>query len=96
MIIMTKRGRPARSEVRDRVIALVTKMGKAYGYEIHKRYCQEFTPVSQRLVYYHLHQAVKMGLLKIAATERTQGDYSWGMEAEKTWYTAAQTTSSRT
>jgi len=81
-----KRGRPAHSEVRQNIIEILYFLKKGYGYDIYKIYRALFPKVTMRLVYYHLKKGVALGELKIDRIEKTKGDYSWGGEAEKIYY----------
>lgn len=80
------RGRPLGSEVRQNVIDVLSHMGKAYGYQIHKVYKDLFPPVTLRTIYYHLKKAKSLGLVKVEKIQTTEGNYSWGTTAEKTFY----------
>ncbi len=80
------RGRPVGSKVRDNIQAILLFMKKGYGYEIHKVYTDLFPGVSQRLIYYHLKKGVDTGEFRIHGVKKEQGDYSWGENAEKTYY----------
>tara|TARA_Y100000310_G_C20555774_1_gene750423 strand:- start:803 stop:1069 length:267 start_codon:yes stop_codon:yes gene_type:complete len=80
------RGRPPGSIVRERIIAILTEVGKAYGYKIHKLYLDRFPPTTVENIYYHLRQGVKIGLFKVAAVKTEKGKYSWGNNVEKRYY----------
>ncbi len=80
------RGRPLGSEVRLNIIDILARMGKAYGYQINKAYKEIFTPVTLRTIYYHLRKGKELGLFKVEKVEQTEGEYSWGTTAEKTYY----------
>lgn len=81
-----KRGRPVRSAVRENISEILFFLGKGYGYEIYKIYTAIFPKVTRRLIYYHLKKGVALKEFKIEKVEKVKGEYSWGSEAEKTFY----------
>lgn len=81
-----KRGRPVRSIVRENIAEILFFLGKGYGYEIYKIYTALFPKVSRRLIYYHLKKGVALKEFKVEKVEKVKGEYSWGSEAEKTFY----------
>jgi hypothetical protein len=82
-----KRGRPVRSAVRENIAEILFFLGKGYGYEIYKIYRALFPKVTRRLIYYHLKKGVDLKEFKVDKVEKVKGDYSWGSEAEKVYYT---------
>jgi len=80
------RGRPLGSEVRQNILDILQHMGKAYGYQIHKAYKDIFPPVTLRTIYYHLKKALDLELVSVEKVKTTEGNYSWGTTAEKTFY----------
>ncbi len=84
------RGRPIGSEVRNNIIDILGYMGKAYGYELNKVYREVFPAVTLRSIYYHLKKALSLGLVKVEVVERSEGNYSWGSTAEKTFYSLTE------
>ncbi len=81
-----KRGRPAKSEIRQNIIEILYFMGESYAYDIYKIYTDIFPKVTMRSVYYHLKKGVNMGIFKIKDIRKEQGHYSWGPHAEKIYY----------
>jgi len=81
------RGRPVFSVVRQNMIEVLYFLGKATGYDIYKIYCGVYPKVTLRLMYYHLKKGVEIGEFKIKEVKKEKGNYSWGPEAEKTYYT---------
>lgn len=81
-----KKGRPIGSIVRNNIAEILFFLGKEYGYNIYKIYVEIFPKVSRRLIYYHLKKGVELKEFKIEKTEKVKGEYSWGSEAEKTYY----------
>lgn len=79
--------RPAKSQVRQNIAAILHFMKRGYGYEIYKVYSLIFPKTTMRNVYYHLKKGVLIGEFKADSVERVKGEYSWGTEAEKTYYT---------
>ena len=86
MCMNKKMGRPVRSVVRENIAEILFFLGKGYGYEICKIYLALFPKVTRRLIYYHLKKGVDLKEFKIAKVEKVRGDYSWGSEAEKVYY----------
>ncbi|RME53412.1 hypothetical protein D6783_02025 [Candidatus Woesearchaeota archaeon] len=82
-----KRGRPTYSIVRQRIVDILHHEGRAYGYQIHKIYKKIFPPVTLRVIYYHLRKGVELGEFKVETVETAKGEYSWGSETQKTFYT---------
>ncbi|MCB9361811.1 hypothetical protein H6504_00105 [Candidatus Woesearchaeota archaeon] len=82
-----KRGRPAFSQVRLNMVELLDAMGSAYGYEIARAYLDLFPKVSMRLFYYHLKKGVELGEFRVDKVKKAQGDYSWGTDVERIYYT---------
>lgn len=80
------RGRPAKSEIRQNIIEILFFIKKGYGYDIYKIYRDIFAPVTMRSIYYHLRKGLQLEEFKIEKIEKEKGDYSWGGEAEKIYY----------
>ena len=80
------RGRPVKSKIRQNIAEILGVIKEGYGYEISKLYLQIFPQVSQRVIYYHLKKGVAIGEFKVSKIEKEKGDYSWGGEAEKVYY----------
>lgn len=83
---MKKKGRPVHSEIRQNMVNILNHMQSAYGYEIYKVYVGIFPKVTMRSIYYHLKKGVALGEFKVSKVEKSTGDYSWGGEAEKIYY----------
>lgn len=81
-----KRGRPVGSVVRQNIVELLSVIGKAYGYQLHKFYCEVFAPCTREVVYYHLKKGTLLGEFEVHEVKRVEGDFSWGSHAEKTYY----------
>ena len=81
-----KKGRPVKSEIRQSMVEILHFIKKAYGYEIYKVYTVIFPKVTLRSIYYHLKKGVDLGEFTISKIEKEKGDYSWGSEAEKIYY----------
>lgn len=80
------RGRPIGSEVRQHIIDILFFMEAAYGYEIYKQYVRLFPKITLRLIYYHLRKGVELEELSISEIRQEKGEYSWGKQAEKIYY----------
>ena len=83
---MKKKGRPIRSEIRQNIVEILSFIQKAYGYEIYKVYVAIFPKVTLRSIYYHLRKGISLGEFVINKIEKEKGNYSWGGEAEKIYY----------
>jgi len=83
---MPPRGRPVGSDIRQRMVDILAVVGQGYGYELHKIYCEIFTPCTREVVYYHLRTGVKLGQFVIEKVVSEEGSYSWGKTVEKTYY----------
>ena len=81
------KGRPVKSEIRQNIVEILHFMKEGYGYEIYKVYVAIFPKVTMRSIYYHLKKGRDLGEFKQSKIEREKGDYSWGGEAEKIYYT---------
>ncbi|MCF7866441.1 hypothetical protein K9L67_01405 [Candidatus Woesearchaeota archaeon] len=81
-----KRGRPIGSPVRQNIIEVLYFLGSAHGYHIYKIYKQIFPKITLRGIYYHLKKGLELGELIIDEVQKESGSYSWGSEAEKTYY----------
>lgn len=80
------RGRPLKSEVRERLVTILNYLDTAYGYQIAKIYNEVYPQVTQRLVYYHLRTGIKTGDFILQEVKQEKGEYSWGTTVEKTYY----------
>ena len=65
-------------------------MKEGYGYEIYKAYVAIFPKVTMRSIYYHLKKGIALNEFKVSRIEKEKGDYSWGGEAEKIYYSLGQ------
>jgi hypothetical protein len=81
------RGRPVQSVIRQNIIEILHFMGKGYGYDIYRIYCELFPKVTLRSIYYHLKKGVSLEEFQIEKIVVEHGDYSWGKEVEKIYYT---------
>jgi len=80
------RGRPSKSEIRQNITDMLFYMGKAYGYELYKKYLMIFPKCTREVIYYHLKKGVVLGEFAVAEVRQEKGDFSWGGVAEKTYY----------
>jgi len=81
-----RKGRPIKSEIRQNMVEILNYIKKAYGYEIYKHYVAIFPKVTLRSIYYHLKKGISLGEFIVNKIEKEKGDYSWGSEAEKIYY----------
>jgi len=89
------RGRPSKSEIRQNIVDILYFLKKGYGYDIYKIYITIFPKITMRSIYYHLKQGLKLEEFKIEKIEKEKGDYSWGSEAEKIYYSLAENANPR-
>ncbi|MBW3015104.1 hypothetical protein KY330_01665 [Candidatus Woesearchaeota archaeon] len=80
------RGRPVKSQIRQNIIEILYFLGKAYGYNIFKVYKEVYPKVTMRSIYYHLRKGIETGEIKVTNIKAEKGEYSWGDEAEKIYY----------
>lgn len=92
---MAKAGRPVESEIRQNIAEILAHIGQGYGYEIAKLYLNIFPKVSQRVIYYHLKKGLSTKEFIIKEIKSEQGQYSWGGEAEKVYYSLGPNASLR-
>ncbi|MBN2111554.1 hypothetical protein JW707_00480 [Candidatus Woesearchaeota archaeon] len=81
-----KRGRPTTSAIRQNIVDILFFMKKGYGYDIYKSYIEIFPKPTLRVVYYHLKKGAALGEFKIKEIKQEKGEYSWGANAEKIYY----------
>ena len=84
------KGRPVKSEIRQNMVEILFYMKEGYGYEIYKVYVAIFPKVTMRSIYYHLKKGLSLKEFKVSKVEKEKGDYSWGPEAEKTYYSLGE------
>ena len=80
------RGRPIKSKIRENIIEILYFMKEGYGYDIYKVYIGVYPKVTMRSIYYHLKKGVSTGEFKVKKIKSEKGNYSWGGEAEKIYY----------
>jgi len=80
------RGRPVKSEIRQRIAEILYFVGSMYGYKVHKIYCQIFPKCTREVVYYHLRKGVKLKEFEIKEVKLEKGNFSWGSTVEKKYY----------
>jgi hypothetical protein len=84
------KGRPVKSEIRQNIVEILYFMKQGYGYEIYKAYIVIFPKITMRSIYYHLKKGVDLNEFKVIKIEKEKGDYSWGPEAEKIYYSLGE------
>ena len=83
-------GRPISSQIRQNMIEILNYMKQGYGYEIFKAYADIFPRATMRSIYYHLKKGLEIKEFKIAKVEKEKGNYSWGSETERTYYSLGE------
>jgi hypothetical protein len=81
-----KRGRPIQSDIRQNIIDILLYLGQGYGYQISKIYQQVFPSCTREVIYYHLKKGVSLGEISIKEIKEEKGEYSWGDNVKKTYY----------
>ncbi len=84
------KGRPVKSEIRQNIVEILYFMKEGYGYEIYKAYIAIFPKVTMRSIYYHLKKGTDLNEFKVSKIEKEKGNYSWGPEAEKIYYSLGE------
>jgi len=62
-------------------------MNSSYGYDLYKKYRILFGAVKIRTVYYNLRKGVLLNEFMISDIKREVGEYTWGTETERVYYT---------
>ena len=88
--IMGKKGRPVKSKIRQNIIEILFHLKRGYGYEIYKSYVKVYPRVTLRSIYYHLKKGIDLGEFQINKIEKEKGNYSWGAEVEKIYYSLGE------
>jgi hypothetical protein len=81
------RGRPVKTEIREKIATILNQKGISYGYQIYKIYREVFGKISLRNLYYNLKKGIDMGEFIIIDIKRENGAFTWGNEAEHKYYT---------
>lgn len=84
------RGRPVKSQIRQNIVEILYFLGEGYGYDIYRLYKEIFPLVSMRVIYYHLKKGSELGEFKVNKIIKENGNFSWGSEAEKIYYSLGQ------
>ncbi|MBI2139035.1 hypothetical protein HYU13_05575 [Candidatus Woesearchaeota archaeon] len=81
-----RRGRPHKSQIRQNIVEILYFLHEGYGYDLFKHYKSLFSPVTMRVIYYHLRTGKNLGEFKVNKISNERGDFSWGSNAEKIYY----------
>ncbi|MBW3020216.1 hypothetical protein KY334_02890 [Candidatus Woesearchaeota archaeon] len=79
--------RPTKSAIRQNILKILSYSGKLHGYELYYHYLNIFGKVHMRSIYYNLKKGVILKEINLLDVKKEQGNYSWGSEAEKVYYT---------
>jgi hypothetical protein len=85
-----KRGRPAKSQIRQNVVEILHYLGEGYGYQLAKLYNEIFPEVTMRSIYYHLRKGTETKEILLHKIKREEGEFSWGPTVEKIYYTLGE------
>ncbi len=80
------RGRPVGSKVRQNIVEILHYAGEMHGYNVYAVYKDLFPKVTMRAIYYHLKKGVATREFKVTRIQKEAGDYSWGAEVERIYY----------
>jgi len=80
-------GRPVKSRIKERLVSILSKRRVSYGYELFRLYEKFYSKTNLRNIYYNLKRGVASGELLVIDVKRELGDYSWGDEVERIYYT---------
>lgn len=83
---MSKRGRPTKSNVRNRLERVLDGCGYVHGYDAYKYYKGTYGETSMRNVYYHLNKGVELGIFIELGFHSVKGEYTWGSKTERKYY----------
>jgi DNA-binding PadR family transcriptional regulator len=84
---MTGRGRPLKTEIREKIASILMHSGQSYGYEIYKSYLKVFGKISLRNLYYNIKKGLELGEFIISDIKREVGAFTWGAESQRIYYT---------
>ncbi len=84
------RGRPVKSVIRQNIVEILFFKSPLYAYQIYKIYVEIFPEVTMRSIYYHLKKGLSTEEFKVEKVEKQKGDYSWGSEVERTYYSLGE------
>ena len=82
-----RQGRPLKSMIRQNIVEILYFLGEGYAYDIYKIYASIFPQTTMRSIYYNLKKGVVTQEFIVKDIKKEKGDYSWGPEAEKIYYT---------
>ena len=85
----TRPGRPQVSLIRDRLREVLSVVDRATGYDLHKIYVNVYGKVTIRSIYYNLHTGVLIGYFIVDSIKQERGEFSWGTEVEKKYYSVS-------
>lgn len=84
------KGRPLGSKVRQNIVEILHYARQLHGYNIYAIYKEIFPKITMRAIYYHLKKGLYTGEFKIAQIKKEKGNYSWGGEVERVYYTLGE------
>jgi len=81
------KGRPVKTEIREKIASILKQTNIAYGYQIYKIYKNIFGYISLRNLYYNLKKGVDLGEFLIVDIKKESGIFTWGGIVEHKYYT---------
>ncbi len=80
------KGRPLKTEIREKIACILKYKKSSYGYEIHKIYKKIFGKISLRNLYYNLNKGLELGEFIIVNVKKEEGEFTWGNKVERKYY----------
>jgi len=80
------RGRPLKTDIRERIAAILGHVGAAYGYQLYKIYQEIFGKINLRNLYYNLKKGLSLGEFIVVDVRREIGSFTWGAESQHIYY----------
>ncbi len=82
-----KAGRPSKSKVRERIIAILREHGPLHGYAIYKIYKEKYgIDTTKRNIYYNIYKGIEENRIIVLGREKKEGFFTWGNESERVIY----------
>lgn len=83
---MPTRGRPLKTETREKIASILAAVGQSYGYELYKFYEQVFGKINLRNLYYNIKKGLELGEFIIVDIRQEVGSYTWGGATQHIYY----------
>ncbi len=80
------KGRPLKTDIREKIASILKYKKTSYGYEIYKIYKEIFGKISLRNLYYNLNKGLELGEFVVVNMRKEEGDFTWGNKVERKYY----------